>query len=169
MAHDLLMGRTNRDWSCGKLVVQPRPDADKPWVEEKDPAKLGESARSEIARAASLAVRLSRAGRLPRADKDQFASFHRKWTDFYSSRRGRWGKRDVLLLWNFREAAKKLGARLSAFESIAKIPARAPSGSLAVGAPPSGTEPPAPPAWALLVGAALALFGVGVFKAVKSS
>jgi hypothetical protein len=171
MAYDLIFGKTSRNWSCGNLVVQPQPDADRPWKTNADPAELGEVTRKEITANMKLAIQLSKAGRLPQADKEQFSRFHRRWTDAYSARKGKWKKQDVLPLWNFREANKKLGARLKAFEIIAKTPAKADPSAVSVGPQnamvrwsPEGSSPaPLPTPWAFLIGIAATLLSIGMF------
>jgi hypothetical protein len=158
MAHDLILGKTSRDWSCGGNAA-PAPSTDPPWERLPEAPKLAEAVRSEMSRAATAAIRLRRAGRLPDATWREFGKLHRRWLALSDARRGRWREADSLLLWNLRRSCEGFGKQFAALDDLSKPGSTAPV--------PAATAPPAPrsPApWYVALGAALALAGVGLFS-----
>jgi hypothetical protein len=156
MAHDLIFGKTTRDWSCGNLVATPVPE--RPWDLLPEVPKQAEAVRSEMSRTAASAIRLRRTGRLPEADWQGFRKLHKRWVSLSESRRGRWRESDSLQLWNLREACKSFSQRFAALDALSK-PA---STALSPATPPSPTPSSHSP-WYAALGAALALAGVGLF------
>jgi hypothetical protein len=156
MAHDLIFGKTSRDWSCGNLVATPVPE--RPWDRLPEVPKQAEAVRSEMSKTATTAVRLRRAGRLPDAEWRGFGKLHRRWLDLSDSRRGRWRESDSLLLWNLREACGEFSRRFAALGDLS----RSKSTALAPAAPPP--PPPSAGPWYAALGAVLALAGVGIYS-----
>lgn len=162
MAHDIFLGTTPRDWSCGRAApAEPPPE---PAWERLPPAPaMAEAARSEMSRTAAAAIRLRRRGRLPDADWRGFSQLHRRWVNLSDSRRGRWRESDSLLLWNLREACRKFSGRFASLDDLSRPGGRA---LVPVPVPPPPAKPsPAP--WYLALGAALALAGVGLFTSAR--
>jgi hypothetical protein len=149
---DLFLGKTSRDWSCGGALV----DSTQPWSGQPPAPVLAGLVRAEVSRSAGLAVKLRRAGRLPDADWRSLGQFHRRWVDFCDRHpRERFGEADVLALWNFREANKKLADKLRVLAALAS-PARVAETKEMV-----PVRPDAKP-WYALLGATLALVGAGL-------
>jgi hypothetical protein len=159
MAHDLIFGKTARDWSCGRAVEAAAPE--RPWDRLPEVPKQAEAVRSEMSKTATTAVRLRRAGRLPDAEWKGFGKLHRRWLDLSDSRRGRWRESDSLLLWNLLTACREFSRR---FETLGDL-SRSRSTALAPATPP--LAPPSSGPWYAALGAALALAGVGIFKSVR--
>jgi len=159
MAHDLIFGKTSRDWSCGRTVEVSVPE--RPWDRLPEVPKQAEAVRSEMSKTATNAVRLRRAGRLPDAEWRGFGKLHRRWLDLSDSRRGRWRESDSLLLWNLREACGKFARKFAVLGDLSS-----PAGTALATVPP----PPAPPSsgpWYVALGAALALAGTGLISSLK--
>jgi hypothetical protein len=157
MAHDLIFGRTTRDWSCGGAAAPPATDP--PWERLPEAPRLAEAVRSEMSRAASSAIRLRRRGRLPDATWREFGKLHRRWLALSDARRGRWREADSLLLWNLRKTCEGFGQKFATLGDLSR------PGSTALVPATSTTSPPSSPApWYLALGAALALAGVGMFS-----
>lgn len=154
MAHDIVLGETNRDWSCGHLVVTERG----PWDKLPDAPTLAAETRAVFSKAAAAAIKMRRAGRLADADWKDFGKLHRRWLTWSDQHRGRFEERDVLPLWNFRETGKKFAKKLAALAALsspgALVPAKPTEPSLTTNARP----------WYVALGAALALAGVGLFS-----
>lgn len=151
MSLDLFLGRTRRDWSCGAFV-----DTSQPWSGQPPAPVLARQVRAEVSRSAGLAVKLRRAGRLPDADWRSAGQFHRRWVDFCDRHpREEFGEADVLALWNFREANKKLYGRLRVLAALAS-PAR-PAETKDLTPTRTDSRP-----WYALLGATLALVGAGL-------
>ena len=152
MAHDLVFGKTSRDWSCGGAFVDPS----QPWSGQPPAPVLAGQVRAEVSRSAGLASRLRRAGRLPDADWRSVGQLHRRWVDFCDRHpREEFGEADVLALWNFREANRKISGRLRVLAALAS-PAR-PAGTRELAPAQTDARP-----WYALLGAALALVGAGL-------
>jgi hypothetical protein len=163
MSHDLILGQTSRDWSCGKLVVTPVPE--RPWDLLPEAGKQAEAVRSEMSKTATTVIKMRRAGLLPDADWRGFGKLHRQWLNLSDSRRGRWQESDSLLLWNLREACKTFAQRFAALGNLSK-----PVGTALVPTSPPPTPPPSPPGsgpWYVALGAALALAGIGIYSNVR--
>jgi hypothetical protein len=158
MARDLILGRTSRDWSCGRAVEVPVPE--RPWDRLPEAATLAEAVRALMSRTATSAIRSRRAGRLPEADWRGFGQLHRKWVALSDSRRERWRETDALLLWNLRESCEAFARKLAALEALARPP-----GALVPASPPPATPSSGP--WYVALGAALALVGVGIYSNSK--
>ena len=152
MSLDLFLGRTSRDWSCGGRLV----DTTQPWSGQPPAPVLAGQVRSEVNQSAGLAIKLRKAGRLPDADWRVFGQFHRRWVDYCDRHpRERFGETDTLALWNFREANRKLHARLRVLAALASPARPAETRELA-----PARSVPGP--WYALLGAALALVGAGL-------
>jgi hypothetical protein len=161
VAHDLIFGKTPRDWSCGRAVAAPAPG--QPWDRLPEVGAQAETVRAEVARAAATAIRLRRAGRMPDAEWKAFGKLHRRWLDLSDSRRGRWREGDSLLLWNLREACKDFTRRFATLGDLSR-PA---STALATVPPPPPATLPSSGAWHVALGAALALAGIGLFTRAR--
>jgi len=154
---DLFLGKTSRDWSCGGALV----DTTQPWSGQPPAPELAALVRAEVTRSTGLALKLRRAGRLPDADWRSIGQFHKRWVDYCDRHpRERFSEADTLALWNFREANRKLAARLRVLADLAS-PA-GPTGTRELAPASNGARP-----WYALLGAALALAGVGLLNHKK--
>ena len=156
MAHDLIFGRTKRDWSCG---AHPAPAEPEGLVTQSQVDELAKTTNSEIIKSTNLAIKLSRSKRLPDAEKEPFKRFHKKWLAFMDSHRSGCRVEDALALWNFRKVNERFKTRFDVFAKVATTPLRKPS-------EPSPTEiaSPAPRApawsWSLPLWAGIAIAGL---------
>lgn len=165
MAYDLILGNTNRDWSCGRLIEAPAPISRSfETTASMDPAALAEVVRHEIATNTSLALRLHKAGRLPGSDYNAYRKFHSAWIAFSDRRAGRWAAKDRLNLWNLRELNRQFSGRFSVFDKVASTKLQRPGTPgpveldtrIAFRPPGSVAEAVGHP-WAILLGAGLTL------------
>ena len=165
MAHDLILGTTTRDWSCGRLAPAPTPASGS--FEETtsmDPAALAEAVRHEIATNTSRALRLHQAGRLPISDFNAYRKFHTAWIAFSGRRTGRWSAKDKLNLWNLRELNRQFSMRFAVFDKVASTPLRRPGApepaeldTRIAFRPPGSVADAVGHPWAILLGAGLTL------------
>jgi len=175
MAHDLVFGKTRRDWSCG---VWAGPDRSHKQLAldvnaEIDSKKLGQLVREEIQKNYDTIVRLDAARRLPVVERKAFGVFMRKWVDFgavhaQKSAQPVFAGEDVVALKNFREANRRFTDRLAIFDQMAKTPVREPLKLTPVTAmetvqfhPPGWEGPSAPRPWGWLISLGLGLAGLG--------
>lgn len=192
MAYDLALGQTSRDWSCGESAVLARarearvvgvgvtgpqsPKGDpKPALEtaaDANPVELAETVRSEIARNASLAIRLKKAKRLPEAEFATYRKFHTAWIDYWDFHKGRFRAQDNLNLWNLRELNKQFAKRFKILDDLAKTPIKRPA---APGTPLETTTEIALPSrsvtgypWMVLLGAGLTIGTLAWFGRQKT-
>jgi hypothetical protein len=156
MAHDLIFGKTPRDWSCGGHAVEV-PVPERPWDRLPEVPKQAEVVRSLMTKTATAAIKSRRAGRLPDADWRGFGKLHKQWLALSDARRGKWRESDALLLWNLREACQTLAQKIAALDELSK-----PKTTALAPAPPPPT-PTASTPWYVALGAALALAGVGLY------
>jgi hypothetical protein len=158
MAHDLILGKTKLDWSCGRAMSSPPARAlDDPNV---SPQKLGEIVRSEIQKNYDTIVTLTTAKRLPEAERKAFGGFFRKWIAFALPKDGKFHSEDTVALINFRSANSSFVPRLKILADLARTPLTKSPGMVT----PTGTSTPDPPRpWGLLsiLGLGLGLFGLG--------
>lgn len=173
MAHDLIFGKTSRDWSCGALVQ--RFPTSSPVQADLDVAietsassveSLFQEVRKAIQQNFDSAVRLTRAKRLPGAEWKSFSQFMNKWLAFGLSKNGTFGPDDIDSLAAFREANKRFTERLAVYLNIANTPLKKPI-QLPLPAPVA-LAPTAPPpdksgggSWGWLLGLGLGLAGLG--------
>ena len=159
MSADLILGRTRRDWSIGRVAAEPSPESPR---DRLPPAPaMAETARAEFARTASRAIRSRRLGRLPEADWRGFAELHRRWVALSDARQGRWRESDTLPLWNMREQCRAFSRKLDALEQLAS-PAAAPAADIRALVPAGATAVAG--SWYVALGAALALAGARIFS-----
>jgi hypothetical protein len=156
MAHDLIFGKTSRDWSCGGAATPPATSP--PWERLPEAPRLAEAVRSEMSRAASAAIRLRKRGLLPDAAWREFGKLHRRWITLSDARRGRWRESDSLLLWNLRKSCEGFGQKFSTLDDLSR-----PGSTALVPTTPTPPAPSSPAPWYVALGAALALAGVGLF------
>jgi hypothetical protein len=157
MAYDLILGQTARDWSSsGSFIRFPTPNPGLEDASSMDPSDMAESTRHEIARTTNLAVRLSKAKRLPPADYDAYRKFHSFWIDYSGHHSGRWAPRDNLNLWNIRQINKQFDGRFAIFDAVAKAPIKKP-GLATPGTSLATIAPPARHPVAVLLGVGLAI------------
>ena len=142
MAHDLILGDTRRNWGTGAAFYSPTPNPGLEDAANSDPGTLAEATRREIAKAASLVMKLSRSRRLPPADFDAYRKFHDAWITYSAQHAGNWAPRDNLNLWNLRQINRQFDARFMVFDAVAKAPIRRPD----VPVPGTSLAPIAPPA-----------------------
>jgi len=139
MAYDLILGQTKRNWGSGAHPQAPDPGLDD--AIRTDPSELAEATRHDIARTTNLAVRLSKAKRLPPADHDAYRQFHSTWIAYSGRHSGNWVKQDRLALWNLREINRQFDSRFKVFDTVATVPIKrpdAPGTDLATVPVPSG-------------------------------
>lgn len=161
MSTDLILGRTGRDWSCGGAAAAPAPTPQGERLPEVP--RLAESVRAEMARTASTAIRMRRAGRLPDVDWRAFGTLHRRWLTLSDARRGRWREADSPLLLKLREDCRGFAGRFKVLADLAK------PGSTAL-VPAGGSPAPQPSSlhpWHVALGAALALAGTGLLAKAR--
>ena len=180
MARDLILGKTNRDWSCGIWAgpVWAGPDKSHKQLAldvaaQIDSKKLGQLVREEIQKNYDTIVRLDTARRLPVVERKAFGVFMRKWVDFGSSRAQKsaqpvFAGEDVVALKNFREANRRFTDRLVVFDQMAKTPIKEPvkltpvtSTEMTQFHPPGWQGPTAPRPWGWLISLGLGLAGLG--------
>ena len=172
MAHDLVFGRTARDWSCGGeiLSLADAKNPDQPQYDlfaRRDAKRLGVLVKEEIQKNFTTIVRLDTAKRLPLAVRKEFGGFFRKWYDFNTPRDGKYTEADFMALLNFREANKRFTERLAIFDKLAKTPLKQPlvtpttNVALTTFSPLGTPSPSTPRPWGWLLGLGLGLAGVG--------
>ena len=181
MAHDLIFGKTNRDWSCG---VWTGPDKEHRQLAldvaaQTDSKKLGQLVRDEIQRNYTTIVRLDTAKRLPVVERKAFGVFMRKWIDFGTAHTQKsaqpiFTSEDIVALNNFREANKRFTERLNIFDQMAKTPLKEPvkitpttSTDMVQFHPPGWQGPSAPRPWGWLLSLGLGLAGLGFLVGKK--
>jgi hypothetical protein len=161
VAHDLIFGRTNRNWSCGSAAATPAPE--QPRARLPEVPEQASVVRSLMSSTAATAIRLHRSGRLPEADWRAFGELHRRWVSLSDSRRGHWREADSLTLWRLRGACDAFVKKFSSLEELSRprVTALAP------------TPPPQPPTisgpWCAALGAALALAGLGIYSRARGN
>jgi hypothetical protein len=142
-----------------------------------NPINLAKTVQSEIARNASIAIRLRKAKRLPDAEFVTYRKFHSAWIDYWDFHKGRFRTQDNLNLWNLRELNRQFAGRFKILDDLAKTPLQRPA---APGTPQVSTTDislPFRPAgsvasavghpWAVLLGAGLALGALTWFGGQK--
>ena len=156
MAHDLIFGKTARDWSCGAHPASADPVN---VVTQAQVDDLAKSTNREIIQATNLAIKLSRDKRLPDAEKTPFRKFHKKWLAFMDNHKRGCSMEDALALWNFRKLNQRFKARFDMFAKVATTPVGKP-----IEAAPATAMVPAPKAsawsWAVPLWAGLAIAGL---------
>jgi hypothetical protein len=161
VALDLIFGRTNRDWSCGRSAANPAPE--QPWARLPEVPEQAAAVRSLMSNTAATAIRLRLSGRLPEADWRAFGELRRRWVSLSDSRRGRWRESDSLTLWRLREACDAFAKKFSSLDELSRprVTALAP------------TPPPQPPTISgplcAALGTALALAGLGIYSRAKGN
>lgn len=123
MSFDLIFGKTKRDWSCGAHTESSAPIEITSKIQT---SKLAETTNQEIVRCTNLAIKLSRDGRLPEAEKKPFRLFHKKWLVFLDNKHGTYRPEDALALWNFRKLNERFRSRFNVFAKVAATPIRKP-------------------------------------------
>jgi hypothetical protein len=177
MAHDLILGKTRHDWSCGSWLSLPTEASRRQLAldvsAQTDSKKLGQLVRDEIQKNYSTIVRLDAAKRLPVVERKAFGVFMRKWVDFgaahaQASAQPVFTSDDVVALRNFREANQRFTERLAVFDQMARTPLKKPL-RLAPAAdseiiqfhPPGWQSPSSGRPWGWLLGLGLGLAGLG--------
>jgi len=157
MAHDLILGRTPRDWSCGGAAPAPTQEN-----RERLPSapRLAEEVRALVTRTTARVIRGRKRGRVPEADWQAARELHRRWLKLSDARRGRWRESDSLPLRELRESAGRLAGRLDVLEESSRGRALAPASPAPAPAPSTGP-------WYAALGAALTLAGVGIYSNLK--
>jgi hypothetical protein len=177
MAHDLILGKINRDWSCGDLIErhpwpeQPGPENAPPSSDPRAEGLFAET-RSAIQSNFDTVQRLSRARRLPKSERKEFTDFMSKWMNFGMAKQGTLTAADVATIAQFRDANKQFTERLASYSrpsgEAPKDAARRPD------LPTSPGSPEAPPAeqkipwgWVIALGVGVAGLGYAVGKPAR--
>lgn len=149
MAHDLIFGKTDRDWSCGfvpaallavsaakkyqkskkdkraRITSTPgeaRTKLAETLVAKGDAQGLGDIVRMEIQENANKADALGKAGKLPAAERQAFGSFMNKWLTYAVEKNGTYVQEDLLRILQFRAANRRFTERLTVIEKLGKTP-----------------------------------------------
>jgi len=136
---------------------------------------LAETTTSEINKNAKTYLSLTKAKRLPEAEKAAFRTFHRKWVDYNDRHKRTFVEADQLALWNFRKANEVFTERLAVFVAVAKTPLKpkkeTSTALMPYGRPfkaPGSDLPESGRAWPILLGAGLAVAGLGMMLTRKA-
>ena len=159
MSHDLLLGTTSRSWNrstCGavQFTSEARRQGAEDVLAQLQAPPLAKEVEADFQRNFQQIVKLRKA--LPVAERKDFGKLMRRWQDFKSSRQGKFSGVDYVELSNFRDAVRKVSARLS---GLALAPAVAQDSSPAK-SPATGAADPQAPLGKLLGHIALGILGV---------
>ncbi len=133
MAYDLVFGQIARNWSSGAHLQSNTSSTSNSKLDDTADMPtdaLAEATRSEIAKNASLAMRLNKERIYPDAEYEGFKKFHDSWMTYSSQHQAQpgdnpdlwhpttwfpstFGKQDKIALWNFREINKPYTERLT--------------------------------------------------------
>lgn len=143
MAHDLLFGKTGRDWTIGQF---PHVPADKSRLLAQDVLAdeqvpiLAKAVGEETQTNYNRIVHLSADNRMPTDLRKEFGKYLRRWYDFRAARGGlvtpKLTGKDFVELSNLRDLNRTFTARLDALERspatyLAPTPAALPNGQSA--------------------------------------
>lgn len=178
MAHDLILGKTNRDWSCGEIadnfisatistsVDETRQRLAESLVAKGDAQGLGNIVRSEIQANADLAVTLASTGKLPVSERKAFGVFMKKWVAYAGEKNGRYVQDDFMRILQFRATNRRFTERLAVFDRMSKVapgePLVATPLPLLQPAPGTALVPAsmAPSGWMVKLGLGLGIIGL---------
>ena len=173
MAHDLIFGKTSRDWSLGRsslcgILLDPTITSQlaeqglKPAFETR---ALAKKVRADIDKNVREMTRLTNEKRLPEVERKAFGVFFRKWLAFNEEKNQKFTSDDFVALTNFSEANKRFTERLAVFTQMAKTPLKTPVGpveSVALVPTVEGGKP-----WGFWMGLGLGVLGLGFLARIK--
>lgn len=137
MAHDLLRGKTRRDWSCGidlRLTQPRRREMAEDVLANREVGELGKLVDDEIQQSFREIARLHAAGKMPPELRRSFRPLLARWQEFKSARDGKLAGSDYLELANFRDENRRFAREIAAISaasprSPASSETRTPAGS----------------------------------------
>jgi hypothetical protein len=156
VAFDLLLGVTRLNWARRPAIKTLVSGDD--WS-AKDTEKLADETTTEINHNAKLVIALSKSKRLPDAEKATFQTFFRKWGTYNEKKKRRFSDSDKVMLTNFRLANQRFTARLETLKKLAETPLKPQAQFVPPGSTPS--DSPATTTWPYVLGAGVALAGLG--------
>ena len=155
MARDFILGRTKRRWGRSDLGSFPTVSraTDRERYEDirahlEVPA-LAKTVEAEIQQNYHHIVRLVTSKQMPVAERKSFGKLLARWQEFSTPRTGKWSGADYVALVNFRDANRRVTARL------AELDRTAPAAEV-----PGQPGPTAPSTMRMIAGIALGAAGV---------
>lgn len=133
MAHDLLRGKTRRDWSCGIdvplfMTEARRREAGEDVLASQEVGQLGKLVDSEIQQSFSKIAKLNAAGKMPPTLRRSFRPLLARWQEFKTVRRAKFAGSDYLDLVNFRDENRRFAQKLAPISSLVSAPSSASPG-----------------------------------------
>jgi hypothetical protein len=166
MAHDLLLGTTRRDWSCGidlYLTQDRRREMAQDILSDREVGELGKLVDDEIQQSYREIVRLNTSQKIPADLRRSFRPLLARWQEFSGPRQGKFAGSDYVALVNFRDENRQFAQKLATISATAPQSSSEKSPTvLAEKSIAPHTTPPRPPQepWVSPTTIALAVGGV---------
>lgn len=120
MAHDLIFGKTGRDWSCG---ISASPDSPGEIRSKEQTVALADATRTEISNNVKACRQLMRDRKIPEQHRLAFSKFNKRWGEYPMSIKLDPQISDALALYTFRKQNQRF---TSLFAALASTPGPGP-------------------------------------------